>query len=146
LNIFNQTENTFNATAAESAGTFVEPICLHLLISASGGPESVPGAPTATSTSTAQAKAKSSNSNAGAIAGGVVGGIVFFGIVAGFAFMMMRRRKSQPTASTFSPQAVAYNSVTSPGTVMGYADGKDNFAKPALMASGRVYVSLVGHH
>jgi hypothetical protein len=151
LNIFNQTGDQFNVTAAESAGTFVEPIGLHLLILASGGPESTPGGaqPTGSSaaaiaTSTAKANAKSSKSNAGAIAGGIVGGVVFLGIVAGLVFIIMRRRKSrpsQPTPSTYS--SVAYNSVASPETMMGYADGK---AMSAPMVSGRVYVSSVGHH
>lgn len=112
-------------------------ICLHLLISASGGPESTPGAASATSSSTptAKAQAKSSKPNVGAIVGGVVGGVIFLGIVIGVAFVMMRRRKSRPTPST-------YSSVTSPENVTGYMDGKDNFAKPGLMVSGRVYVSL----
>jgi len=126
--------NTFNVTAAESAG----------------GPESTPGSqPTgssttaaaiATSPSTAKAKAKSSKSNAGAIAGGIVGGVIFLGIVAGLAFFIMRRRTSrpsQPMPSTYS--SVAYNSVGSPGTMMGYGEGKDNLAMPTPMVSGRVY-------
>jgi hypothetical protein len=83
------TGNTFDVTAAENAG----------------GPEST-APPTATSTTIVTATstpiAQSSKLNAGAIAGSVVGGVVFLGIVAGLAFMQGRKfRPSHPAFSKY---------------------------------------------
>ena len=107
-------------------------IGLHLLILASGGPESTPAAVITTSvtilrlsstviatstttatlttaTATSTPIARSSKLNTGVIAGGIVEGVVFLGIVAGLAFM--RHRKSKPS----QPAPFTHDSVPLPG-------------------------------
>lgn len=124
------TNDTFSLSVAESVG----------------GPESS-AVPQATGSSAAIASstsaAKKSKSDAGPVAGGVIGGVVFLGIVVvlvTFILRMRRRKRSSPSGPTPSEySSVAYNSVGSPATVVGYGNGKLDSTIPSSMGSGRVY-------
>ena len=140
------------------------PIGLHSLILVSGGPESSP-VPQATSTaSTASTTPASPNPNStpdnstpnsvsatshklnvGAIAGGVVGGVAFVGILAGLiAFSVLRyRRRSVLT----SPSTNNANALLQP--MMSDGEMRYNATVPAMSnvsmtsSPGKLYVSLV---
>lgn len=121
------TNDTFSPAAAEIAG----------------GPESsaVPqatGSSTTIVSSTSAAGNNKSKSNAGAIAGGVIGGVVFLGTVAGLVTFIIMRRGKRSSSSGETPSTY-YSSVASPETVVGYADGKGDTTLPSSMGSGRVY-------
>lgn len=84
---------SFNATEAQRAGDLPES-------TAPASPTSSLSSPTAGSSTSAAATSSSSSSNngksksnAGAIAGGVVGGLVFVGAVAILAFLLVRSRR-----------------------------------------------------
>jgi len=126
---------------AQSAGTFSGYTGLHLLILASGGIESSPAPQSATATATSTSTVRSgSNSKVGAIAGGVVGGVVFLALLGVLIFLILRRRKqSAPVPST-------YNSVASPEPAMGYNEVKYNNLVPSSAAPGKIYVSPVKHY
>ena len=116
------------------------PIGLHSLILVSGAPESSP-VPQATSSANPLATSTSvaNTSNVGAIAGGVVGGVAFIGVVAGLiAFTILRcRKRSAPTPSTHT----AYTSLQNLNMM---SDG--NNSTVPTMTSRKFYVSPAGHH
>ena len=105
----------------------------------SGGPESssVPQATSSTvliPTSNSNSVATSNNLNVGAIAGGVVGGVFFIGIVGGLIVFTIRRRgkRSALPPSTYTPYA-------SPQTMISDVDMK--YSAIPTMTSGKIYVS-----
>ncbi|KIK39236.1 hypothetical protein CY34DRAFT_14524 [Suillus luteus UH-Slu-Lm8-n1] len=98
--------NIFNATAAQLDGDLPEPNATSPLTLTSTASLS-PSVPVST-TSTGSSPTTSKSSNVGATAGGVVGGIVVVGAIAGLAaWLFIRRRRSRrapPAAFGDQPQ------------------------------------------
>ncbi|KAF8798153.1 hypothetical protein BYT27DRAFT_7203861 [Phlegmacium glaucopus] len=105
--------NGFSITAAENAG------------GAESSPVPQSTATTSTATATPTSPVKHSKSNAGAIAGGVVGGVVFLSLLGGSIALILRRRKqSPPVPSTYDP-------VKSPDPTISYGDMNYTSVVPA---------------
>ncbi|KAK7054737.1 hypothetical protein VNI00_003200 [Paramarasmius palmivorus] len=100
---------------------------------------STPSALASSTPSEASQPDPGSKTNAGAIAGGVIGGVVFLGIVAGIAFWLYRRRRDQhDTGSHYVDASFDVNTSHLPPTSMSPASDQTRFGSPEMGRSSHI--------